>query len=268
MKLLLFFEGGEAMAESNSKRPDPNEARFTTADNSTWYPGARRLFAEGLGTFFLVAIAAGADVAARITGGEVSAAVRAVAPGLYVMAFIYAIGDVSGLHINPVVTMGFALKRVFPARWVPGYWIAQLLGASAAGLVLVLVFGSDASAGVSTPHVPALTAVAIEIFLTAVLLSVILGTADRAHLMGPNAALAVGATIILCGLIALPLEGASMNPARSTGPALANLELGDLWIYWIGPFIGGLMAVAVMSYLHGQGPVSPKEVDAAVGDRG
>lgn len=133
------------------------------------------------------------------------------------MAFIYAIGDVSGLHINPVVTMGFALKLIFPARWVSGYWIAQLLGATAAGIAFAVLFVSDASAGVNTPHVPSLSAVAIEIFLTAVWLSVILGTADRAHLVGPNAAVAVGASTILCGLIALPIEGASMNPARSRG---------------------------------------------------
>jgi aquaporin Z len=232
--------------------------------------GWPRLLAEAAGAFGLTLIAAGGDVAGALSGGEVSPMARAIAPGLFVMAYIYAIGDVSGLHINPAVTLGFTLKRLFPWPWLLPYWIAQLAGAVLAGLVLVLVFGSGVTAeGVSRPHaVGPLVAVAIEAFLTWVLVTVILGTTDRARSVGPNAALAVGGTIILCGLIALPIEGASMNPARSTGPAVSVGQLGDVWIYWVGPLVGSALAVAFTSVMHGAHPKDREEVEAAQGKRG
>src|SRR5205814_1683101 len=156
----------------------------------------------------------------------------------------------------------------FPARWLPSYWLAQLAGATLAGVALVVLFGgSAAAAGVNEPHIDTLTALAVEIFLTWLLVTVILGTADRAHLVGPNAAVAVGGTIILCGLIALPLTGASMNPARSTGPALATGQLADLWLYWVGPVVGSLLAVLVAGFLHGAGGEDGESVDAAEGKR-
>jgi aquaporin Z len=231
--------------------------------------GGRRLVAEAVGTFGLTAVAAGADVAGRITGGDVTVMARAIAPGLFVLAFIYAIGDVSGLHINPAVTLGFTLKRLFPLPWLFPYWAAQLLGALVAGLGLVALFGTDvASAGVSKPHVDVGIALVIETFLSWALVTVILGTADRARLVGPNAALAVGGTIILCGLIALPVSGASMNPARSTGPALATLDLTYLWIYWVSSLVGAGLAVLFMSMVHGRSPRDQKEIEAAEGKSG
>jgi aquaporin Z len=236
---------------------------------ATWNPGPPRLLAEAVGAFALTSVAAGADVAAYVTGGQVSTEARAIAPGLLVMALIYALGDVSGLHINPAVTLGFTLKGHFPWRWLPGYWLAQLAGATAAGLALVGLFGqASATAGVNEPHLVApIAAVAIEVFLTWLLVMVILGTADRANLVGPNAALAVGGTIILCGLIALPLEGASMNPARSTGPAIAALQLSNLWIYWIGPMIGSVLAVVSARFLHGPKTSGEGSARAAKGER-
>jgi aquaporin Z len=243
-------------------------SEFSDVRDESWSPGARRVVAEALGAFGLTAVAAGADVAASLTGGEVTPFARAIAPGLFVMASIYAMGDVSGMHINPVVTLGFTLKRLFPVRWLPAYWLAQLIGATCAGLGLVILLGSGAAqAGVNAPHVPALTAVAIEAFLTYILVSIILGTADRAHLVGSNAALAVGATIVLCGLISLPLEGASMNPARSTGPALATLQLQDLWIYWAGPIVGAVLAVLLTTYIHGTREQNVETRKAAQGER-
>jgi aquaporin Z len=114
------------------------------------------------------------------------------------------------------------------------------------------MFGEAAAAGISHPAlVDPTTAVAIEAILTSILVTVILGTADRHRLIGPNAAVAVGATIALCGLVAGPLEGASMNPARSFGPAVAGASLGDLWIYWVGPLIGAVIAVIVTRIVHG-----------------
>jgi aquaporin Z len=114
------------------------------------------------------------------------------------------------------------------------------------------MFGEAAAAGISHPVlVSSGTALGIETILTAILVTVILGTADRHRLVGPNAALAVGATIALCGLVALPVEGASMNPARSFGPAVVGGSLGDLWIYWIGPLVGAIIAVIVTTVVHG-----------------
>ena len=245
-------------------------SRFTAADHTTWNPGARRLVAEAIGAFGLVAVAGLGDVAGFLTGGAVTPFARAFAPGLYVLAMIYAIGDVSGLHINPAVTVGFTFKRLFPARWVPTYVVAQLIGATVAGVALVVLFGHDAAThAVTQPQgIDNWVALTLEIFLTWILVSVILGTADRAHLVGPNAALAVGATIIMCGLVALPLDGASMNPARSTGPALATMDFGSLWIYWVGPLIGAMIAVAFMTFVHGQKHDEDKAQEAARGKRG
>lgn len=239
-----------------------SEERLTGA------PGLRRVGAEFVGTFALVLVAAGADTAARLSGGQVSEAARAVAPALLVMAFIYAMSDASGAHFNPVVSLAFAAKRVFPPAWVLGYWAAQLAGAITAALVLRGLFGEAAEAGVSRPHVPDPTAVVVEAGLTWLLLMVILGTADRHRVVGTEAALAVGGTIAMCGLVAIPLTGASMNPARSFGPAVANGALGDLWVYLLGPALGALLAVIVTRLLHGPVEDDPEAVKAAEGSSG
>ena len=228
-------------------------------------PVWRRFGAEVFGTFALVLVAAGADTVARLSQGEVTVAARAVAPALMVSALIYAFGDVSGAHLNPVVTLAFAVKRLVPLRMVAGYWVAQLTGAVIAAATLRALFGAVSDAGVSHPKlVDAPTAVAVEMLLTLLLVSIVLGTADRARVVGPEAALAVGATIALCGLVAIPLEGASMNPARSAGPALVAGQLGDLWIYIVGPLAGALLATVVSRLLHGAPPSGARE--AAQGD--
>ena len=211
----------------------------------------RRLGAEAVGTFALVFAAAGGDVMAAVSGGEVGPAARAVAPALMVTALIYAVGDASGAHFNPAISLAFTARRLFPATWLPAYWTAQLVGAVSAALLLRALFGTAVAEGVSTPHVPAATAVTIEAVLTMLLATIALGTADRYRIVGPNAALAVGATIAMAGLIALPVEGGSMNPARSLGPALVAGELGNVWIYVVGPVIGALLGVAVAWLVHG-----------------
>lgn len=230
------------------------------------HPLSRRLAAEVVGTFALVFVAVGGDAMASLAGAQISTLARAVAPGLMVGALIYAIGDVSGAHFNPVVTTAFALKRLFPPRLIPGYWLAQLVGGLAAAMVVDRLVPLGASAGVSTPHVDAAVAVSIEAILTFLLLTVILGTADRARIVGPDAALAVAATISLAGMIALPIEGASMNPVRSLAPALVAGQTNDVWIYILGPAIGGLIAVAVNLFLHGPGASDAKAKDAAQGE--
>ena len=228
----------------------------------------RRLSAEAFGTFALVTVAAGGDAFASLASGEISAASRAVAPALMVAALIYAIGDVSGAHFNPAVTFAFTLRGLFPARLVAPYWAAQLLGSLAAAGLIRALLGPALAHGVTQPHlVQQPTALAIEVLLSLLLVTVILGTADRSRIVGPNAALAVAGTITLCGLIALPVEGASMNPARSLGPAIVSGELGAVWLYVVGPFIGSALAVAVASILHGRPPLDPKAREAAQGER-
>jgi len=225
----------------------------------------RRIAAETFGTFALVFVAVGADSMAVVSGGQVSVAARAVAPGLMVAATIYAIGDVAGAHLNPVASLAFALKRLIPASWLLPYWGSQIAGAVVAALLVRGLFGDLVRAGVSTPHVPDGAAVTIEAVLTLLLVTVILGTADRYRIVGPNAALAVGATIALAGLIALPIEGASMNPARSFGPAVVTGDLEHLWIYVVGPIAGGVLAVLVTRFLHGPVDADVSAEEAAQG---
>jgi aquaporin Z len=226
----------------------------------------RRLTAEVFGTFALVFVAAGADVMAQVSRGEVGTAARAIAPGLMVAALIYSIGDRSGAHFNPIVTLAFALKRLVPPIWLPAYWAAQVVGSVAAAGVLGGLFGEALDAAVTKPKLIDPTgAVAIEAILTLLLVSVILGTADRFRVVGPNAALAVGGTIALCGLIALPIEGASMNPARSLGPALLTGELTDTWVYVLGPTVGAIAAVVLTLFLHGRTDRDAEAEEAARG---
>src|SRR5204863_1921938 len=180
----------------------------------------------------LTLVAAGGELLAALTKGEVSTAAKVVAPGLVVMALIYALGDVSGAHFNPAVTLAFALRRVFRWSCVPAYWITQFVAAIAAAAVLRLMFGDIAHLGANhVRHATTTTGLATELLLTWLLVTVILNTATRARVLGPNAAIAVGATIALCGLFAGPVSGASMNPARSLGPALVAGYATNWWIY-------------------------------------
>ncbi|MCI4360228.1 MAG: aquaporin [Thermoplasmata archaeon] len=219
----------------------------------------RRLFAEAFGTFFLVVVAAGAVVISAASGGSVGRVEAVVAPGLMVMAIILFMGAVSGAHLNPAVSIAFAARGDFPWKRVPGYIGAQLLGATLAGLFLWSVFGRIGMMGATEPG-PGFTdlqALVMELLLTLGLVSVILGTASKAQNVGPIAALAVGGYIALAGLWASPVSGASMNPARSFGPALMLGNFAHLWVYVIGPIVGGLLAVAVAYALRGPGGDEP-----------
>ena len=174
-----------------------------------------------------------------------------VAPALLVMAMIYTLGNVSGAHFNPVVTLAFSLRQDFPWRHVPGYWAVQLGGAFLAALLLRALFGTVGQLGATVPHHGVLASVVMETVLTCLLLTVILATATNHHLVGHNAALAVAGTIALDGLFAAPISGASMNPARSFGPALVDGQLATYWIYLIGPLAGAVLAVLLAWLLRG-----------------
>ena len=213
----------------------------------------RRLFSELLGTFFLVLVAAGGGI--LHAKGQISLAAAVVAPGLMVLAIILFMGAVSGAHLNPVVSLAFALRRDFPWKRVPGYIVTQLLGATFACLFLLAVFGNIEHLGATLPG-PGYAnwqAFLMEIALTAGLLSVILGTASAAQNVGAVGALGVGGYIALAGLWSAPVSGTSMNPARSFGPALVSGDWTAYWVYVAGPLIGAVIAVACAVILRGRG---------------
>ena len=226
----------------------------------------RRLFAEGFGTFFLVLVAAGGPVVAAASGAGLGPAAMVAAPGLMVMAIILFMGATSGAHLNPAVSIAFAARGDFPWRRVPGYIVAQLVGALLACLLLAGLFGRVAPLGGTNPGagITDLQALVIEILLTVGLVSTILGTASRAQSVGPLAALAVGGYIILAGLWASPISGASMNPARSLAPEIVLGNLTHAWIYLAGPVVGALLAVGIAYILRGPGGDLPA-VQAAQG---
>lgn len=218
----------------------------------------RRLFSEVLGTFMLVLVAAGGGL--LHAKGEISLTAAVVAPGLMVMAIILFMGAVSGAHLNPAVSLAFAVRGDFPWRRVPGYIVVQLLGATLACLFLLAVFGNVEQLGATLPG-PGYhdwQALLMEIALTGVLVSVILGTASAAQNVGTIGALGVGGYIALAGLWAAPVSGVSMNPARSFGPALVSGHWTSYWVYVVGPLVGAAIAVGCAWILRGRGgdPIS------------
>jgi aquaporin Z len=215
----------------------------------------RRITSELLGTFFLVLVAAGAGMMERAFPHTVSRSAAVAAPGLMVMAIILFMGKVSGAHLNPAVTIAFALRRDFPWRRVPGYVTAQLVGAVLAALFLRGVIGVSAAAGSNYPAAGYGTGAAflMEAILTLGLISVILGTASGAQNVGALSALGVGGYIALAGLWGSPITGASMNPARTFGPDLVAWDLSAFWVYVVGPLAGAAAAVGLAWLLRGGG---------------
>src|SRR6516165_1258303 len=216
----------------------------------------RRLFSELLGTFFLVLVAVGGGmVSARFGGNAVPYTARVVAPALMVAAVILFMGTVSGAHLNPAVSVAFAARGDFPWRRVPAYIVAQFLGAILATLLLWALIGKQGTAGLTLPGpgISAVTALLWEMVLTVGLVSVILGTASGAQPVGPLAAIAVASYIALAGLWGAPVSGASMNTARSLGPALVLGDWTAWWAYLAGPLAGAVIAVGFAWILRGPG---------------
>ena len=200
----------------------------------------RRVFAEIWGTFLLVLVAAGGGVVAAMSGGRVTLGMMVVAPGIMVMAIIYFMGAVSGAHLNPAVTLAFAVRRNFPWGRVPGYIVGQGIGGIGAAIFLRAMFGTVGALGATLPGngVTDGKALAMEVVLTAGLVNTILGTASGARNTGTNGAIAVGGYIALAGLWAAPVTGASMNPVRSLAPDLVRGDFHTTWIYVVGPMLG------------------------------
>jgi len=216
----------------------------------------RRLFSELLGTFMLVFVAAGGGIVnARFGGSAIPQFILVTAPGMMVMSIILFMGAISGAHLNPGVSVAFALRGDFPWRRVPLYLVAQFVGAILATLLVVALLGKQGNAGLTLPGagISATTALLWEIVLTTGLVSVILGVSSGAQAVGWGAAIGVGSFIALAGMIGASVSGASMNTARSLGPAIALWRFTDWWVYLIGPPVGALVAVGIAYILRGRG---------------
>jgi MIP family channel proteins len=215
----------------------------------------RRAAAEGIGAFALVFAGCGAIVANAEYGGDLGAVGVSLVFGLVIMAMIYATGHLSGAHLNPAVTLAFALTRHFPAREAVAYIAAQILGAiAAAGLLLAVWPSEPAALGTTLPTVGAGSAVAYEVVLTAFLMFVIMAVATDTRAVGAAAAIAIGGTIGLDALFGGPVTGASMNPARSIGPALVSGTTHDLWIYIVAPIAGAAVGALAYQLVRGEHP--------------
>jgi len=203
----------------------------------------KKLAAEFIGTFALVFAGTGAIVINDVSGGKVTHVGIALTFGLVVLAMIYTLGDISGAHLNPAVTLGFFIARRFPAREVFPYVASQGLGALVASGTLRLLFPQHPTLGSTIPAGSAAQSFVLEVILTALLMFVILGVSTGGREKGITAGIAVGSVIALEALFAGAICGASMNPARSLAPALISTHLGSLWIYLLAPLLGSSLAV-------------------------
>jgi aquaporin Z len=262
MVLILGVVSEAVHLETEAATPRSVEAQGDARADAPWArdfhdPARewRRLFSEVLGTFLLVLVAVGAGVVGSVSGVPISRAATVTAPGLMVMAVILFMGKVGGAHLNPVVSIAFALRSEFPWSRVPGYIAAQGVGAMLACLFLWAVLGRPGTFGATVPGsgISDLQAVMVEAVLTMGLVSVILGTASSAQNLGALSAIAVGGYIALAGLWASPISGASMNPVRSLAPDVVRGNLSHAWVYVVGPALGAVVGVGFAFALRGRG---------------
>jgi aquaporin NIP len=214
-------------------------------------PLIRKMAGEFIGTFALVFAGTGAIVINHETRGAVTHVGIAITFGLVVMAMIYAVGDVSGAHFNPAVTLGFVAARRLGPRAIVPYLLSQIAGAIIASFLLRSLFPKDATLGATVPAGPAMQSFVLEIVLTFILMFVILSVSTDAKEKGLMAGVAIGATIGLEAMFAGPICGASMNPARSLAPALVSGRLESLWIYLTAPVVGAALAAIGCACVHG-----------------
>lgn len=217
---------------------------------------ARRSAAEALAAFALVFAGCGAIITNATRGDSLGSVGVSLVFGLVIMVMVYATGHLSGAHINPAVTVAFTLTRHFPARDAVAYIAAQLAGASAGAFALLAMWpAKPAQLGATVPSVGAGTALVYEVILTAVLMFVIIAVATDVRAVGSAAAIAIGGTVALDALFGGAITGASMNPARSFGPALASGTWTDFWIYLVGPLVGA--ALGALAYQAIRAPATP-----------
>ncbi|QPJ66317.1 MAG: aquaporin [Candidatus Nitrohelix vancouverensis] len=210
-----------------------------------------KYLSEYIATFCLVFAGTGAIIVNDLSGGQITHVGISLTFGLIVTAMIYAIGNVSGAHLNPAVTIAFMVSGRLAKNQVMPFVACQFLGALTASLFLKFIFPSHETLGLTAPHGPVYQSLILEFLLAFILMFVILNVSTGAKEKGIMAGVAVGSTIALEALFAGPITGASMNPARSLGPALASGQLEHLWIYLSAPVLGALAACPFCRIIQG-----------------
>lgn len=209
----------------------------------------KKCLLEALGTFAIVFFGCGSLVVASLFPGSVPPGTTPLVFGLIVTAMVYTLGHLSGAHLNPAVTIAFVVGRHFPGRPAVFYVVAQCVGAVLASLLLVWLVPGATTYGASLPSVPVPQAVAWEFLLTFFLMLAVVSVATDARAVGAMTGLVVGGVVALLAMVGGPVTGASMNPARSLGPALLQGEMGTLWIYIVGPVLGACAAVRLYEWV-------------------
>jgi aquaporin NIP len=211
----------------------------------------RKYIAELVGTFALVFCGTAAIIVNQQSGGVITHVGIAITFGLVIMSMIYTIGNISGAHMNPAVSIGFAVSGRFPLKELPGYIISQVAGALIASLILKSLFPANEMLGTTIPAGSDMQSFVLEIILTFFLMFVIINVATGSKEQGMFAGIAIGGVITLDALFGGPISGASMNPARSFAPALVSGHFDHLWVYLTAPVIGAVVAVLIWKYLAG-----------------
>ena len=217
---------------------------------------ARKVGAEAIGTFALVFAGCGAIMIDQLTGGALSHLGVGLTFGFVIMVMVYATGHISGAHLNPAVTVAFAAIGRFPWKEVPAYVVGQVVAALVAALLLNALFGPVANLGTTLPAGAASQSLVLECVITFFLMFVITAVATDGRASGQMAGFAIGATVGLCAIFAGPVSGASMNPARSLGPALISMNLASQWIYVVGPLVGALLGALAYHFVRCGGAVT------------
>ncbi|XP_042420720.1 aquaporin NIP2-2-like [Zingiber officinale] len=209
----------------------------------------RKVVAEVIATFLLVFVTCGAGALNRNNTGVVSQLGASVAGGLVVTVMIYAVGHISGAHMNPAVTLAFAVARHFPWIQVPFYWSAQFTGAMVAAFILRELLHPITILGVTTPSSTAARALVMETIVTFTMMFVTAAVATDTRAVGELAGLAVGSAVCITSILAGPVSGGSMNPARTLGPAVASNIYNSLWVYFIGPVVGTVSGAIAYDFI-------------------
>ncbi|MEE2959512.1 MAG: MIP family channel protein [Myxococcota bacterium] len=209
----------------------------------------KKVLAEFIGTYMLVFVGCGSIIVDTLHPGSLGHLGISFSFGLTVMVMIYATGHISGAHFNPAVTLAFALNRSFPKGEVLFYWTGQIIGAVTAAICLESLFGNIGDLGATLPHREVQTVLGLEIGLTFFLMFVITAVATDHRVEGSAAGLAIGSTVAAAALFGGPISGASMNPARSLGPALVSGNWEGLWLYLLAPCIGAVTAAFVYNFI-------------------
>jgi aquaporin NIP len=208
-----------------------------------------KLGAEFIGTFALVFAGCGSIMLIERMPGAISPAAIPAVFGLIIACMVYAVGHISGAHFNPAVTLAFSIARHFPVKEIPAYWLAQFAGGIAASCLLSVLLPEGRSFGATIPGIALISALGVEIVLSFFLMFVIIAVATDTRAEGTMAGVAIGGIVAVAAIFGGPLTGASMNPARSLGPALFERHFDDLWIYFVGPFVGATLAAVSYEWI-------------------